>query len=223
MDLAELASPAPVPRAITRNAIERILHRLCAVRDGSMLSAGDGRWSITLHGSLAFHEMIHLEAGIVTEIACDAELERLPPAQATIVTRFHGDVSTALQRERVRFPSFDDARAFLYPTYQTSVRDGACVLAIGDDEVMVRELVVDREPWLAVACMFMSADEVNAAWLLERSAELVHLGFAQRDGEIWVEIALPLDAISAQRLVELVDDVLVLRTTLYKAYEHDAA
>jgi hypothetical protein len=188
-----------------------------------MLSAGDGRWAITLHGSIAFHEMIHVEAGIVTEIACDAELDRLAPAQATIVARFHADVTTALQRERVRFTSFDDARAFLYPTYQTSVRDGACVLAIGDDEVVVRELRVDREPWIAVACLFMAADEVNASWLLERSAELVRLGFARQGGEIWIETALPLDAISAQRLVELVDDVLAHRTTLYKRYEHDAA
>ncbi len=220
MDLADL--PVAAPRAVTPIAVERILHRLCAVREGSAFAAGELRWAITLHGSIAFHETVHLDAGRVAEIVCDAQLDRFTPAQATIVARFHADVSAAFQRERVAFASFDDVRAFVYTAYKTAVRDGVCVLSIGDDEVTVRELVVEREPWLSIGCLFMAADEVSAGWLLAKSAELVHLGFAQQAGEIRVETALPLEAISAQRLIELIDDVLAQRTALYRAYERDA-
>src|SRR5262249_7269226 len=134
----------------------------------------------------------------------------------------HTDVSTAFQRERVGFASTDDVRAFLYATYKTSVRDGACVLAIGDDEVTVRELLVEAEPWLSLSCMFIEADAISVGWLLAKSAELSPLGLAQQAGVICIQAALPLDLLSAQRLVELIDDMLARRTELCRAYERDA-
>jgi hypothetical protein len=223
MELAALVTPAPPPRrAVTRTAIERILHRICALREGKVTPDGQHRWAIALHGTLAFHQAFQLDAGRVVEIACDAELDRVTPEQSTIVARFRADVSTALHREGIGFGSYDDVRAFVHQAYSTTVRDGACVLAIGDDEVCVREVVIEREAWLAAACLFMPADEVSPEWLLDRSAERIQLGFALRGGEIWVETALPLEAVSAQRLVEMIDDVLARRAALDQAYVRDA-
>ena len=64
-------------------------------------------------------------------------------------------------------------------------------------------------------------DDANPAWLLEKNGEMTSVRFETANDSVGLVAALPIPALTAQRLLEMVDDVLVMYAVLLAEYEDE--
>jgi hypothetical protein len=214
---------------VKQAAIDRIHHRLAMARGGTVAPIGRMAWQVTLPEdpeaeeppSLVFRNEIKIEGTEIT-VQCDADLGQLTPAQAEMVAELERDLATALKREGVSFDAFAEVAAFLGDAFDATVEEGTVVVppAEEDDEpVYVSEVTVGQEPWVSLSVAFV--DDVDPVWLLEQNALLTHVRFDAFEGEVSLAAAYPLADLTGQRLVELIDDLVVFREGLLGDLDSD--
>lgn len=201
-------------------AIDRIVHRLSISHGGEAKHVEGLTWSIEIPEDieqedgpkLAFHNAFKIEGDRVTEIACDAPVGRYQMHQAEVVAGFQKDLAAALGRERAAFSTFEQVIGFLTEEIEAEV-EGDVVLVQPDGEdaeaVTVSCVNVAHEPWISFSTPFL--DDVDPAWLLERSGELTHIHFESFEGQVSLAGAFPLHGLTAERLLELLDDLVSFR------------
>jgi hypothetical protein len=195
---------------IPHSALDRILVRLCLARGGMATAVGGAQWAIELPAAdtvLMFRDELVID-GDQLEIRCDAPLDLYTPEQAVVVTELHAAIASALPRERIAFASFDDVALFVSGTYEADVHADTGHLEIepeGEQPTTVKLLRVEGEPWLWIATVF---DDADPEWLLRKNFELVQLRFEMTDdGTVYLATSFPVAGLTAQRLVELVEDL----------------
>jgi hypothetical protein len=76
---------------------------------------------------------------------------------------------------------------------------------------------VSREPWVEVSAAFDA--DANPAWLLEKNGEMTSVRFETAHDSVGLVAAFPISVLTAQRLLEMIDDVAVMRAALLDEYE----
>lgn len=204
-------------------AIDRIHQRLALSRGGTATASGPLRWDISIPEDfddddptiLSFHNELVIKDGHLTAVQCDARLDLYTPDQAGVVATFQSHLATALRRETVIFTSFADVSGFLVAEHDAKLEESTVEIAAADEDsesVFVSDIPVAGEPWVSVATAFV--DDVEPLWLLEQNGLLTHLHFESFEGDVSLATALPLAGLTAQRLMELVEDVLSFRARL---------
>lgn len=203
--------------------IERILQRLCIARRGAATPTGAERWMVEIEDADDPEAMLTFTQGVTTDglrLSCDAPLDRYTPAQATAVAELQTELATALSHEKIRFRSFADVAAFIDGRYEAEVHADDGFLVIGPDGAVPISITgphVSREPWIEVSAAF--DDAANPAWLLEKNGEMTSVRFETANDSVGLVAAFPIPALTAQRLLEMIDDVLVMYAVLLAEYE----
>lgn len=204
-------------------AIERILQRLCIARSGQATPAGADRWTVEIEDGQDPATTLTFIQGVSPDglrLSCDAPLDRSTVAQATAVAELQSELTTALTQEKIRFKSFADVAAFIDGRYEADVHADDGWLVIGPDgavPVSVTGPHVSREPWIEVSAAFDA--DANPAWLLEKNGEMTSVRFEMANDSVGLVAAFPIPLLTAQRLVEMIDDVLVMYSVLEAEYE----
>lgn len=228
-------------------AIERILHRITIQRDGTATAAGDRTWEISFpldpedeaSPTLSFRCRVTIDGGRVTEIHCDAPVhvrgsagtspasprppvDQHSPAEAAAVAELQADLAAAFAREAITFASFEELAEYLVTETGADVEDGTVEIAPAEDDdesesVFAAVVTVAREPWISLSTPF--ADDVDPEWLLEQNGDLTHVHFEGFEGSVSLACAFPLALTTAQRLVELIDDLADFRLRLLDELE----
>ena len=199
-------------------AIERILQRLCIARSGSATAAGPQRWAIEIEDGEDPPAMLTFVQGVKADglgLSCDAPIDRYPPAHATVVADFQAELATALAHEKIRFGSFAEVAAFIDARYEAEVHADDGFLVIGPEgevPISITGPHVSREPWIEVSAAFDA--DADPAWLLEKNGEMTSVRFEAANDSIGLVAALPITMVTAQRLLEMIDDVGVMRAVL---------
>lgn len=208
-------------------AIERILQRLCIARSGEATPAGAERWTIEIEDGDEPPTTLTFTQGVSSDglrLSCDAPLDRYTPAQAAAVAELQAELATALTHEKIRFRSFADVAAFIDGRYEADVHADDGYLVIGPDGAVPISITgphVSREPWIEVSAAF--DDDANPAWLLEKNGEMTSVRFETANDSVGLVAAFPIPALTAQRLLEMIDDVLVMYAVLLAEYEDEDA
>jgi hypothetical protein len=209
-------------------AIERILHRLCISHGGEARHVEGLTFVIELPvtlgdaeqeggPTLSFRETFTLAEGRVTRVEHEAS-----KAHPEVVSGFQEDLTVALRREGRTFSKFEEVVAFLTEEIEAEV-DGDVVVVQpdGDDaeEITVSCVHVAREPWVSVSTPFASDLDLDPAWLLEQNSELTHVHFETFEGQPSLAGAFPLHGLTAERLLELLDDLVSFRESFLAEIE----
>jgi len=211
--------------AIEPASIERILQRLCIARSGAATAAGPHRWAIAIEDGEAPAETLTFVQGVKpdgTGLSCDAPLDRYTPAQAAVVAELEAELAAALAHEKVQFRSFAEVAAFIDARYEAEihVEDGYLVIGPqGEVPISVTGPHVSREPWIEVSAAF--DNDADPAWLLEKNGEMTSVRFETANDSVGLVAALPIAMVTAQRLLEMIDDVAVMRAVLLDEYDED--
>ncbi|MBA3455725.1 MAG: hypothetical protein H0T42_21700 [Deltaproteobacteria bacterium] len=204
-------------------AIERILQRLCIARSGTATPAGPDRWAVEIEDGedpptpLTFTQTV-TASGL--RLSCDAPLERYTVAQARAVAELQTELATALTHEKIHFRSFADVAAFIDGRFEAEVHADDGYLVIGPEgevPISITGPHVSREPWIEVSAAF--DDDANPAWLLEKNGEMTSVRFETANESVGLVAAFPIPVLTAQRLLEMIDDVLVMYAVLLAEYE----
>ena len=204
-------------------AIERILQRLCIARSGDATPAGPNRWAIEIEDGEEPPTTLTFTQGVTPDalrLSCDAPLDRYTPAQAVVVAQLQAELATALTQEKIHFRSFTDIAAFIDGRYEADVHADDGYLVIGPDgevPISITAPHVSREPWVEVSVAF--DDDANPAWLLEKNGEMTSVRFETANDSVGLVAAFPITVLTAQRLIEMIDDVLVMYAALTAEYE----
>jgi hypothetical protein len=195
---------------ILHSALDRIVVRLCLARGGMATAVGGMRWAIELPAGdtvLMFRDEVLGEGGAL-EIRCDAPLDLYTPEQAGVVAELHRALAAALPREGIAFAAFDDVAHFVAGAFEADVHTETSHLEVepeSDQPTTIKLVRVEGEPWLWIATPF---DDADPGWLLRKNFELVQLRFELTDeGAVYLATGFPIAALTAQRLVELIEDL----------------
>jgi hypothetical protein len=144
-------------------------------------------------------------------VSAAAALDDVPTA--TAIAEMHAGLTTAMERERRSLDRFADVAACLEDVFEvgTQASDEIEVFVGDDDPIVVRIMAAIFEPWLHFSTPFI--DDADATWLLQTNAELAPFRFESSDG-IELCAAFPLAGMSAQRLIEIVEDLDAARDRL---------
>lgn len=203
-------------------AFDRIHQRLALTRGGTATLTGELRWEIALpedadaddSPTLTFHNQVVIDERQLA-IHCDAPLDQYTPAQAEAVAEFQRDLATAIKREAKSFASFDEVAEFLTAELGAELEEGTVEITPDDEDaepVFVTDVAVAREPWISLSTPFV--EDVDPAWLLEQNGLLTHVHFEAFEGDVSLATSLPLDGLTGQRLIELVEDLFSFRERL---------
>ncbi len=204
-------------------AIERILQRLCIARSGTATATTTGHWALEIEDDSDPPETLTFVQGVSAsglELTCDAPLDRYSVDQARSVAELQTELATALTLEKIRFTTFAEVAAFIDGRYEAEIHadDGYLVLGPGEEvPISITNPHVSREPWIEVSAAF--EHEANAAWLLEKNGEMTSVRFEAANDSVGLVAALPISIVTAQRLLEMIDDVAVMRAVLLDEYE----
>src|SRR5512146_823894 len=113
-------------------SLDRIQQRLVMARGGTVTAAPGTTWEISIpedperEGSpaLTYRNTFKLESGRVTEIGCDAPLDRYTVEQALMVAGLHRDLASAIAREGVVFGAFQEVDEFLGAELSAQKQEG---------------------------------------------------------------------------------------------------
>ena len=210
---------------MNEGAIDRILHRVTILRNGTSAPAGDLAWDVSFPAdpddesstALAFRCRFTLDGGQVTELHCDAPLGQYTPEESLAVAELNTDLAAAFARENITFPSFEAVADYLVAETGAVVQEGTVEIAPAEEDeeaesVFASVVPVAREPWVSLSTPF--ADDVDPEWLLEQNGNLTHVHFEGFEGSVSLACAFPLALLTAQRLVELIDDLAAFRLRL---------
>lgn len=208
---------------IAPEAIERILQRLCIAHSGEATPAGPNRWAVEIEDGEDPPTTLKFAQGVTPDglkLSCDAPLDRYTTPQSVVVAKFQSELATALTHEKIHFRSFADIAAFIDGRYEADVHAEDGYLVIGPDEevpISITAPHVSREPWVEVSVAF--DNDANPAWLLEKNGEMTSVRFETANDSVGLVAAFPIPVLTAQRLIEMIDDVLVMYAVLVAEYE----
>ncbi len=204
-------------------AIDRVLQRLVILRNGTATAAGDLAWDVTFPedveqaegATLAFRIRVTLDGERASAVEHDAPLDRGTPARAAAVAAIQAELAAALAREAIRVPSAEALTEYLVAETGGELDEGTVEIPAGDvdgEPVFAAIVPVAREPWVNLSIAF--DDGADPDWLLEQSGYLTHVHFEAFEGSVSLACAFPLALLTAQRLLELVDDLVTFREQL---------
>ncbi len=216
-------------------AIDRILHRHMILRNGTAEPTGgqasgqtsgqtggaafELTWDVSFPADpeaedadvLSFPCTFTVVEERVTAIHCGSPVDRYPPDQASVVSELVDDLAESLEREGVRFTSFEALVAYLVKAGGTET-EGSVEVPSGADSTFVTVVPVEHEPWVSLSIPF--DEDADPEWLLEKNGDLTHVHFEAFEGGVSLSTAFPLALLTAERLLELIEDLGSLRERL---------
>lgn len=196
-------------------AVERILSRLCDARGGSATREGDG-WRVEVPDEYSFHQRV---AGI--ELSCDAPLDTYSVEQARAVAVFERELAEALLREKIRFPTLAELATYLATHREVRNRSDEGFIEVPNESewtLVITTAHFFHEPWIELALAFH--DDTSPDWMLERNGELVGLAFEiAPSGGAGLRWSMPLALVTAQRLLEMIEDLELRHRAMLAMYE----
>jgi hypothetical protein len=213
------------PIAESSRSIDRILHRHLILRGGKSTAAGEMTWDVSFpegpHADdappLSFQLRFAFEDGQVV-LHCDAPLDRYTAEQAVAVAELQTDVAESIERERITFASFEELAAYLVEG-GAHQEEGTIEMPAGDESVFASIVPVAREPWVSLSTPFV--DDASPEWLLDQNGNMTHLHFEAFEGGVSLACAFPLALLTAERLIELIDDLSSFRERLLEDLDGD--
>ncbi len=204
-----------------QGSIDRILHRLCIDQRGTATERGPLCWDIEISEDggepLRFTQTVSGDGLVLHN---DAQVETV--AHGTLIGRFQTALATAMRNDRIVFDTFAQLAAYLEGQFAVDVHlDEGYLLFNPEHEwpVTITAPTVAREPWIELAVDF--PNEANPAWLLEQNgnAACVRFELVGDDNVVHLTSSLPLLAITGQRILDMIEDLLTYHGNYLADYE----
>ncbi len=206
-------------------ALTRILQRASYEWNAELLRATDApdQWLVrflpeddddaTREASFAFDRD---DQGRIV-IQCDAPWDEADTAGYAMLARFHRDLATRFRREDITFDDYHDVAGYLVEHIKGRIKEDFVVLAHRDAPgalVYVTPIRVAREPWVFAYIKVADRDAIDPEWALEHNASLAYASLSFVGDRCDLGYSFPLAGLSAARLHEVIDDLVMLRSGL---------
>jgi hypothetical protein len=211
--------------------LPRLITRLATIQGGQITASTSDSWDIEIPLDpdapepelFLFRQTLQLdEEKNVTGFMFGVPGESVSDEQKNAISNFQQELMTALQREGVGFELFGELAAFVASELGGSpdLEEETIEISAGDaggEPVFLTSVKIDGEAWVAFSTPFGA--DADPIWLLEQNAELTNMHFEAFEGEVSLACAWPLRILSAQRVVELVQDLAMQRERLLEDLE----